>query len=1163
MFHRQNGTNLTRFPSVDKKPLDLYELKKSVESRGGFERVCKGKRWAEIGRDLGYSGKIMSSLSTSLKNSYTKWLEPYERWLRGAKPGVQMQLEQERGGPYATPSPGTSPVRLPSQHTPSSLSRDSSAMKASQSLNAILDDAASETKHVAKSDHLPQAHPPKGFTPVNARGFTAINASSNTGGLTAANAGKLASPSDLDRKSREPLAAIGVALEKQKTPSHAPDESGLLKRSHTDGADAEESQDSGQGARRSKRVKKENAPTVTGSHMQQPRSSTPRLIASRDKTNEKPGDFCETCGKGNDDRHILICEGCYNGYHTYCLDPPLDAVPDNDWHCPKCLVGTGEFGFEEGGVYSLKQFQDRAYYFKEAHFATKLAHDPVTQAPKVVSEDDVEAEFWRLVTSLTETVEVEYGADIHSTTHGSGFPTVERHPRNPYSTDPWNLNNLPLSQDSLFRYIKSDISGMTVPWLYVGMIFSTFCWHNEDHYTYSANYQHFGATKTWYGIPGEDAARFEDAMREAVPELFETQPDLLFQLVTLLGPEQLRRAGVRVYAVDQRAGDFVITYPQAYHAGFNHGFNFNEAVNFAPSDWEPFGRLGTERLRDFRRQPCFSHDELLMTAAGAKDVSIKTAKWLAPALQDVLKHELTNRHGFEENMVRGGDVVVFHTGATTGQLLFRRETDAEDVNDDEYVCSYCKSYAYLSRFVCEESKKVACLDHIANVQPCCSNPENHVVRVRMANARLEQVVSKVVDKARLPEAWNEKFQAALIDVPKPQLKVLKSLLAEGERIPWEIPQISKLKQYVERCQEWIEEANYYITRKQQNRRKSEKASRKSSTAKLAEVQDKDREMRKLSNIRRLLEQANRIGFECQEINQLKERAESMAEFQADAKAAMASLATRTTQQIEDLVEVGRSFPVDIPEVEQLDNIARQMKWKDKASERGISRTLQDVDDLLRQAAELNVPEHNEHLSYLRDRKAKGEVWELKAKELMAVENVNFAQLDSFSRQAQDLPVSRETLASIDAILRRQREAQEQIKSLVERCRESDFRKRPFYKEVVACIEALGELNSKPEGTGDLEREQKRHEDWMRRGKKLFGKSNAPLHILLQHMKLVEQRNKGCFNMSDKPRMPVEPSSREHTPETLQEGGVSQENIFCLCRTPESGLMIECTVCHEW
>ncbi|KAI7119247.1 PLU-1-domain-containing protein, partial [Hortaea werneckii] len=65
-FHKQNGHNLNRFPSVDKRPLDLYRLKKTVERKGGFDTVCKGKRWAEVGRDLGYSGKIMSSLSTSL-----------------------------------------------------------------------------------------------------------------------------------------------------------------------------------------------------------------------------------------------------------------------------------------------------------------------------------------------------------------------------------------------------------------------------------------------------------------------------------------------------------------------------------------------------------------------------------------------------------------------------------------------------------------------------------------------------------------------------------------------------------------------------------------------------------------------------------------------------------------------------------------------------------------------------------------------------------------------------------------------------------------------------------------------------------------------------------------------------------------------------------------
>lgn len=78
-----------------------------------------------------------------------------------------------------------------------------------------------------------------------------------------------------------------------------------------------------------------------------------------------------------------------------------------------------------------------------------------------------------------------------------------------YSRTGWNLNLLPHMHASLLKHLKANISGVNIPWLYVGMLFSTFCWHNEDNYLYSINYSHEGSCKQWYGVPGASTAKLE------------------------------------------------------------------------------------------------------------------------------------------------------------------------------------------------------------------------------------------------------------------------------------------------------------------------------------------------------------------------------------------------------------------------------------------------------------------------------------------------------------------------------------------------------------------------------------------------------------------------------------------------------------------------------
>lgn len=928
--------------------------------------------------------------------------------------------------------------------------------------------------------------------------------------------------------------------------------------------------DTGNG-RRSKRARKDGSADIGNGQV---RSSTP--IRSK-STPRRQGDKCEICGKSEDKANIVVCDSCELGYHRSCLDPPLSSLPDYDWHCSKCLVGTGEYGFEEGGIYSLKVFQEKANQFKEHYFAKRMPFDPVTGAQRRPTEDDVEREFWRLVENLTESVEVEYGADIHSTTHGSGFPTVEKDPLNPYSKDPWNLNVLPFHDDSLFRHIKGDISGMTVPWLYVGMCFSTFCWHNEDHYAYSANYQHFGATKTWYGIPAKDAYRFEAAMRDAVPELFEAQPDLLFQLVTILPPDQLIKAGVEVYVLDQRAGEFVITFPQAYHAGFNHGFNFNEAVNFAPADWEPFGEAGVVRLQQYRKHPCFSHDELLLTAA-ISDSTIKTAKWLAPALERLRRRELMQRDQFIANhrAANPHEPCVLLSPKADLHCGFKFKVENTELQEEDYQCCFCKALTYLSQFKCTVSGKVSCLLHI-EISDCCGETpqqrltgQNHELHLRYSDYDLSALVQKVVDRAGIPEAWEAKLERLLEDDSQPPLRNLHTLLTEGEKIPYPLRGLQDLGEFVRRCDAWVEEANLYLVRKQQNRRKNEKAWRRSSV-RGSKSDEKDSEAQlTLERMKELQREGDNLGFQAPQLESLKEKLNDIEDWRNKVKDVVRG-GPALAQDLEALLDEGRSFMAVMPELIDLETIHQKTKWREDAhnARTGMpNQTLDDCREILNRAFELSLPPHDADVIFFTEMVKQGELWENKAKEVMAMDDVHYPQLEALHKQAESqiFPVNKSTLQDMDAILAKNREAKRQIITLVERSRDPDFRKRPMYTEVRDVVKALEELNGKPHGTADLEKELKRHEDWMRKGKKLFGKANAPLHILEQHMRTVEETNNYCFDERDTFRPPVEPASREASPNGAVEDatlGEDEKPVFCICRRPEAGLMIECEICHDW
>lgn len=61
---------------------------------------------------------------------------------------------------------------------------------------------------------------------------------------------------------------------------------------------------------------------------------------------------CAVCESPDDEAHMLICDGCFAGYHTYCVQPPLASVPKEPvWLCAECK----RTGLTAAGVWLLRQ----------------------------------------------------------------------------------------------------------------------------------------------------------------------------------------------------------------------------------------------------------------------------------------------------------------------------------------------------------------------------------------------------------------------------------------------------------------------------------------------------------------------------------------------------------------------------------------------------------------------------------------------------------------------------------------------------------------------------------------------------------------------------------------------------------------------------------------
>uniref|UniRef100_A0A7N8YBZ9 [histone H3]-trimethyl-L-lysine(4) demethylase n=1 Tax=Mastacembelus armatus TaxID=205130 RepID=A0A7N8YBZ9_9TELE len=663
---------------------------------------------------------------------------------------------------------------------------------------------------------------------------------------------------------------------------------------------------------------------------------------------------CLVCNSGGDEDRLLLCDGCDDSYHTFCLIPPLSDVPRGDWRCPKCLAQECNkpheaFGFEQAyRDYSLRAFGQMADAFKSDYF-----NMPVHMVPTEL----VEKEFWRLVGAIDEDVTVEYGADIASKEFGSGFPIpngkIKVSPADEkYLKCGWNLNNLAMMKPSVLTHVTADICGMTLPWLYVGMCFSSFCWHIEDHWSYSINYLHWGEPKTWYGAPGFAAERLEGVMKKLAPELFESQPDLLHQLVTIMNPNTLMTHGVPIYRTNQCAGEFVITFPRAYHSGFNQGFNFAEAVNFCTVDWMPLGRQCVDHYRMLHRYNVFSHDEMVCNMALKADtLNVVLASAVHKDMVDMIREEQELR----EKMKKMG-------------VLHFKEAKFDHLQDDERQCAKCRTTCYLSAITCPCSPGVlVCLYHINDL---CSCPiTNYTLNYRFTLDDLFPMMKAVKHRAELYDEWasrvTETLEAKL--EKKKGLPVFRSLLAESEsRLFPDNDLLRRLRLVTQDAEKCSSVAQQLLNGKRQTSVKS-------------------RSQLTVEELRSFVRQLYNLSCSLPQAPMLKELLNRIEDFQQHSEKVLAD-EVPSVVEIQSLLDVSFDFDVELPELPRLRVRLEQARWLEAVQQAHIqpaTLTLETMRRLIDQGVGLSPhPSVEKAMARLQELLTVSEHWEDKASSLL-------------------------------------------------------------------------------------------------------------------------------------------------------------------------------------
>ncbi|XP_061109747.1 protein Jumonji isoform X1 [Conger conger] len=367
---------------------------------------------------------------------------------------------------------------------------------------------------------------------------------------------------------------------------------------------------------------------------------------------------------------------------------------------------------------------------------------------KEPSATEVEQEYWRVVEQKDCHVAVHCGK-VDTNTHGSGFPVGKSEP---FSKHGWNLTVLPNNSGSILRHLGA-VPGVTIPWLNIGMVFSTSCWSRDQNRLPYIDYLHTGADCVWYCIPAEEKSKLDKVVHTLLQANGTPGLEMLEKNI-MISPELLSREGIKVHRTVQKSGQFVVCFPGAFVSKVCCGYSVSETVHFATTQWMNLGYEAAKDLKWRHIAKPFSMEKLLyqIATAESKRENGHILSTISSLLKDLRDMEMRQRQElYQAGLMSSARYGAHDTSQPPGEGRKKPQRKWLALESSERRCQICQHLCYLSMVVQENENVVFCLEcalrYVEKHKSCRGLKMMYRYDEEQINSLVSQVCGKAVVKS--------------------------------------------------------------------------------------------------------------------------------------------------------------------------------------------------------------------------------------------------------------------------------------------------------------------------------------------------------------------------------------------------------------------------------